>query len=98
MVGYHLSDSAITDLANIQQYLRRWSGDQIARRVIARIRDSFELLAEQPRLGVECPYLPGLRSHFVPGTRHIILYSLDRTPVEIHRVLHGSQDIEKLFG
>ena len=65
--------------------------------MIARFRDSFELLAEQPRMGVERPYVPGLRSHSVPGTRYIILYFPDKSPIEIHRVLHGSQDIQQLF-
>ena len=37
--------------------------------MIARLRDCFELLAEHPRMGVEPSYLPGLRSHYVAGTR-----------------------------
>ena len=65
--------------------------------MIARLRDIFELLAEQPYMGIERPFVPGMRSHLVSRTRYIILYFPDKKPIEIHRVLHGSQDIEQLF-
>ena len=96
MASYDLSVAASTDLARIRNYLRRRGSDQIASQMIARLRDTFELLAEQPYMGVERPFVPGLRSHSVLGTRYV-LYFPDRTPIEIHRVLHGSQDIEQLF-
>ena len=97
MASYDLSVAASTDLAHIRNYLRRRGSDQIASQMIARLRDTFELLADQPYMGVERPFIPGLRSHSVLGTRYIVLYFPDRTPIEIHRVLHGSQDIQQLF-
>ena len=97
MDAYRLSETAALDLANIRSFLRRSGGELIANRMIARLRDSFELLAEHPYMGGECLYLEGLRSHPVSRTRYIILYFPDRRPIEIYRVLHGSQDIEQLF-
>ena len=66
-------------------------------RLIDRLVDSLELLAKQPYRGVERPYLPGMRSHSVPNTRYVILYFPEEVPVQISRVLHGSQDIARLF-
>ena len=97
MDSYHLTETAAADLAYIRSYLRRRSGERAASRMIARLRDIFELLAEQPRMGVERPFLPGMRIHFVSRTRYIILYFPDKQPIEISRILHGSQDIEQLF-
>ena len=97
MESYHLTDSAAADLAHIRSFLRRKGGEQVASRMIARLRDIFELLAEQPYMGIERPFVPGMRSHSVSRTRYIILYLPDKKPIEIHRVLHGSQDIEQLF-
>ena len=65
--------------------------------MISRFRDVFELLADNPNMGIPSLYLPMLRSHRVSRTRYIILYFPERRPVEIYRVFHGSQDIERLF-
>ena len=97
VANYSLSAAASTDLAHIRNYYRRRGAEQVASRMIARLRDCFILLAEHPFAGVERPFVPGMRSYSVPGTRYIILYFPDRKPVEIHRVLHGSQDIAHLF-
>ena len=48
-------------------------------------------------MGAERPFVPGMRSYAVARTRYIILYFPDKRPIEISRVLHGSQDIEQLF-
>ena len=97
MDDYHLSETAAVDLAHIRSFLRRSGGELTASRMIARLRDSFELLAEHPYMGGESPYLEGLRNHPVSRTRYIILYFPDRRPIEIYRVLHGSQDIDQVF-
>ena len=97
MANYALSDKASTDLAQIRNYFRRRGAEQIASRLIARFRDTFELLSEHPYIGVERQFLPGMRSFPVTSTPYTILYFPDRVPVEIHRVLHASQDIEGLF-
>ena len=74
-------ETAAADLAQIRSYLRRRSGERAASRMIARLRDIFELLAEQPRMGVERPFLPGMRIHFVSRTRYIILYFPHKQPI-----------------
>lgn len=48
-------------------------------------------------MGINRPYEPGMRSYVVPRIGYIILYFPDRSPIEIARVIHGSQDIERLF-
>ena len=97
MNGYHLAETAASDLAHIRNYLRRRGGEQPAGRMIARLRGIFELLSQQPNIGVGSPYLPGLRSFPVPRTNYVVLYFPERDPIEIYRVVHGSQDIEQLF-
>ena len=97
MGKYYLLDAAATDLAQIRNYFRRRGREQVGIRLISRIQDICELLADQPYMGVERPYEPGMRGYVVPRTGYIILYFPDRTPIEIARVIHGSQDIEQLF-
>ncbi len=97
MANYALSASASTDLAQIRNYFRRRGAEQIASRLIARFQEIFVLLSEHPYVGVERQFLPGIRSFPVTSTPYIILYFPDSTPVEIHRVLHASQDIDQVF-
>ena len=97
MANYALSAAASTDLAQIRNYFRRRGAEQIASRLIARIQETFVLLSEHPYVGVARQFLPGIRSFPVSSTPYIILYFPDSVPVEIHRVLHASQDIEQLF-
>jgi plasmid stabilization system protein ParE len=97
MDNYHLSEEAANDLARIQRYYRRIGAEEVAVRLIDRLVDSLELLAKQPYMGVERPYLPGMRSHSVPNTRYVVLYFPDSRPIEIARVAHGRRDIEGPF-
>ena len=97
MGNYYLLDAAATDLAQIRNYFRRRGREQVGIRLISRIQDICELLADQPYMGVERPYEPGMRGYVVPRTGYIILYFPDRTTIEITRVIHGSRDIEYLF-
>ena len=97
MGNFYLLDTAATDLARIRSYFRRRGREQVGIRLISRIQDICELLADQPYMGVERPYEPGMRGYVVPRTSYVILYFPDRTPIEIARVIHGSQDIEQLF-
>ena len=78
-------------------YFRRVSGERVANRLIARLLDCFELLAEHPYIGVPRSYVPGIRTYPAPNTRYVILYFPEEVPVQISRVLHGSQDIARLF-
>ena len=98
MGNYYLLDSAAADLARIRNYFLRRGREQAGIRLIARIRDICELLADQPYMGVGRPYEPGMRGYVVPRTGYIVLYFPDRSPIEIARVIHGSQDLEMLFG
>ena len=97
MGNFYLLDTAATDLARIQSYFRRRGREQVGIRLISRIQDICELFADQPYMGVERPYEPGMRGYVVARTGYIILYFPDRTPIEIARVIHGSQDIDQLF-
>ena len=97
MANYALSAAASTDLAQIRNYFRRRGAEQIASRLIARFQETFVLLSEYPNVGIERQFLPGMRSFPVTSTPYIILYIPDSVPVEIHRVLHASQDIDQLF-
>ena len=61
------------------------------------MRETFKLLAERRRIGRERPEIgPGFRS-LVHGN-HTIFYRLGDEHLEVLRVLHHRQDIQKAFG
>ena len=97
MANYSLSATATTDLAQIRNFYRRRNAEQVASNLIAQIRDTFQLLAQHPYIGIERRFVPGIRSFPVSGTPYIVLYFPNRMPLEIYRVVHGSQDLERLF-
>ncbi len=95
--NYRLSAEAAADLSRIRMYIQEVDGEQAANRIMGRLLDSFEHLAEHPYMGVSRGYLPDIRIHTAPNTRYVILYFPGDGEVEISRVIHGRQDIERFF-
>lgn len=63
----------------------------------------FERLAEQPRLGrlrtFLSTHLADLRSFVIPGFEsYVIFYRLVGDRVQVVRLLHGAQDIDRILG
>ena len=74
------------------------ANEETADRQIARLYERFQILAEHPYVGVARDlFAEGLRSHAVPNTRYIIFYFPHDNGVEIAHVVHGNQDMARLF-
>lgn len=75
---------------------------EVAERFIEATELAFEKLAQTPRMGAvqefRSPKLNGIRRWAVPGFRnHLIFYRPTKTGVEIVRVIHGAQDVERVM-
>jgi toxin ParE1/3/4 len=93
------SPQADSDLDSIWQYIAIQSGSyEIADRLIDSITDSFLLLAAHPHIGRarDQDLRLGLRSF--PVGNYIILYRIQDRHVLVLRVVHGSRNIQALFG
>jgi toxin ParE1/3/4 len=98
MNPYRISASAQRDLAQIWNYYCRAANEETADRQIARLYERFQFLAEYPYAGVVRDlFAEELRSHAVPNTRYIIFYFPRDNGIEIAHVVHGVQDMTRLF-
>jgi toxin ParE1/3/4 len=98
-MAHRLTAQAEADLDQIWSYIVKESGNiEIARRQIASITGRFYLLANHPHLGRarDIDLGPGRRSY--PIDRYVIIYRIENEYVLILRVVHGSRNIEALFG
>ena len=97
MSNYHLTENAENEMDEIWIYLYNVAGELIANRQVARLRDSFRLLARHTSMGVvRNEYGLGIRRHNVPDTPYFVLYRLATDGIEIVRIRHGSRGAEGL--
>ena len=85
------------DLIEIWRYIADESGEPRADNYLRRLNDVITYLAQQPLMGRARPEIQeeGIRS-FVAES-HIIFYVALVDGMELVRVLHGSQDLEKAW-
>lgn len=96
MKRYYLTVDAENDLEEITDYIASDSPNA-AVRLLERIEDRCQALAEMPQMGVVRDELaPGLRSAAVG--KYVIFYGEDDEGIRVVRVLHGSRDIERILG
>jgi toxin ParE1/3/4 len=98
-MGHIRSPQADFNLDSIWYYIASESGSlEIADRLMDSNTERFLLLAKYPNLGRrrDADLRPGLRSF--PVGEYLIIYRLRDYDVVILRVLHGSRNIESLFG
>jgi toxin ParE1/3/4 len=97
-MAHRLAPQARAELSSIWAYIVRESGNVAAADgIIDTITEHFYLLAQYPRMGRSRDDLrPGLRS-FAVG-EYVIVYTIEHEDVEILRVFHGRQDIERQLG
>jgi toxin ParE1/3/4 len=85
------------DLIEIGLYIAE-DNLEAALKVLDAMEDKFKLLARSPELGRKREELaPGLRS-FPAAHNYLVFYKPIDNGIEIIRVLHGSRDIEPMFG
>ena len=98
MASYRVSRPAQRDLDDIWDFYERRFGETGADQQLARLQESFQLLADQPYAGVPHPeYESHLRSHVAPRSRYVIFYFPREYGIEVARVIHGSRDIISQF-
>jgi len=91
-----LSDLAVADLVDIEDYTARTWGDAQADKYLDQLEQRFYWLVEHVQLGKSRAGIePGLFSF--PEGRHIIFYRFNGTMLEIPRILHRSMDVEQQF-
>jgi plasmid stabilization system protein ParE len=80
------------DLLTIRDHIARDSPDA-ARRMMARFVAAFRLLSRRPSLGHAREDLLPREIRFWPVDAYLILYTAERTPIEVIAVIHGARDV-----
>ena len=97
MNRYYVTPAAREDLQQVHDYIAQFDNDN-ALHFVERIAERFSLLSDYPYLGVARPrFGADIRSLVVPNSDYIIFYRPIDDGVEVLRVVHGSQDLGKLF-
>jgi toxin ParE1/3/4 len=98
MRGLFLSERALLDVAEASEYLdRETANPEFGHRLVIDLQRVMYLIAENPGMGRARPDLQeGLRGF--PHGHHTIFWRLNDSDVEIVRVLHQRQDVEREFG
>jgi len=95
MTRYIFSPLAREDFQNIHDYIAAQVPDA-ALDFVTRLELTCEKLASLPEIGRSREELAaGIRSF--PVARHLIFYRIIEDGVEIVRILHGAQNIERIF-
>jgi toxin ParE1/3/4 len=96
------SPQAKRDVLNIAYYLAETSLDK-SDEFLRAIEETYRFLAETPGAGTlrdyDNPQLAGMRMWPVPGFRkYLIFYRTVGQRIKIIHVLHGAQDLQRIFG
>lgn len=84
------------DLLGIWRYIADESGEARADKYLRRLNDVISYLAQQPLMGRLRPEIEeGIRS-FVAES-HLVFYIALEDGIELVRMIHGSQDLEKAW-
>jgi toxin ParE1/3/4 len=86
------TDDALDDLENIRDYIEEDS-PAAAMRVLRRLRDALQRLADNPRMG-RTGRVPETRELIFPNLPYIGVYRIleDESRLEILNIIHASQD------
>ena len=101
--GYVVRPRADRDIDEIAGYLAEEAGLDTALQFLAEIYETLGLLATQQQMGWLCrvrhPQLLTARTFRVSSRfeKHLIFHQPYSDRIEILRVVHGSQDLEKVF-
>lgn len=97
MTRFKLSVPAERDLDEIVVYLAENASPQVARRVVARLKQAMRFLASRPQAGhrredlTDQPYL------FWGVYSYLIVFDPAKRPIEIVRVIHGARDTRAIL-
>ena len=98
MRGVRLASRAELDIAEASEYLDRETGNpEFGNRLVIDLQRVMYLIAENPWMGrARSDLQKGLRGF--PHGSHTLFWRLHGQDVEIIRVLHQRQDVEREFG
>lgn len=92
MPSHRVSRKAQNDILDIGRHTEKVWGREQRRQYLADLDEKFELIAKNPRLGIERnDFVPPVRIHH--HGRHLIVYVFDESGVLIVRVLHDAMDV-----
>ena len=98
MATFRISVPAQRDVDQIWHYHATNASVEVSVRQIAILNESFQILSEQPYIGIaRHEHAPDMRSHAVPRTQYIIFYFPTAYGVEIARVVDGRSDPSRWF-
>ena len=89
------SESATQDLDEIAKYIARSNSDA-ALRLVQRVQETCDRLAEAPGIGVSRDELQSSLRCFPVG-RYVVYYLPIGEGITVVRVLHGARDVSRLF-
>jgi len=93
MFKVELSDLAVQDLVEIENYTARIWGDKQSDKYLSELEQRFYWLAEYEGVGkLRDEIAKGLFSF--PEGRHVIFYRINGSVLDVARILHQSMDIE----
>lgn len=99
MASWVLSPRATAELEDILQFIAEASGSQVtAQRMLDAFTRALDQLAVTPRMGRRRPHLTGHAVRWWPVHRYLIAYDPESQPLRVIRVLHGSRDLDQIFG
>jgi toxin ParE1/3/4 len=91
---YRISRRADQDIIDIYLWGHRRFGPPRAELYHDALMQTFDLIAENPRIARERPqFVPAVRIY--PHQSHLVIYGLEGEDVLILRVLHGRQEWER---
>lgn len=89
-----ISPLAQGDLKHIYDYGVSIWGAKRSSKYLDKIKQQFSKLTEHPEIGLDRKELfSGIRSY--PVDSHVLFYRLQKSNVEVIRVLHGRQDPQR---
>jgi plasmid stabilization system protein ParE len=95
--SFALAPSAESDALDIWEHLADTADEAIADRVVARVYDECQKLAEQPGLGHFREDLLSKRYRFWSAWSYLIVYRWNARPIEVVAIVHGARDLYVFF-
>jgi toxin ParE1/3/4 len=98
-----LRPAVAEDLQRQVEYMDEQSNHEVSDRYLQSVLDVLDGIAQMPGTGVPRgslnSRLSNLRMRSVPGfANHLIFYHAVDGAVEIIRILHGAQDVDRIIG
>jgi plasmid stabilization system protein ParE len=94
---YVFAQQAAIDLVKIWRYIKRQSGDEMADRVEAAIREQIIFLAINPSAGHWRKDLTDDPVRFSLVYSYLIVYRPTTKPLQIVAILQGRRDVEQIL-